>query len=36
MLALTRNTGGSGDNFTNTVFTDASATFITAGTAPFG
>ena len=35
MLALTRNTGGSGANFTNTVFTDASATFITAGTAPF-
>ncbi len=35
MLALTRNTGGSGANFTNTVFTDAAATLITAGTAPF-
>ncbi len=35
MLALTRNTGGSGQNFTNTVFTDAASTLITAGTAPF-
>ena len=35
MLALTRATGGSGDNFTNTVFTDAASTLITAGTAPF-
>lgn len=35
MLALTRNTGSSGDNFTNTVFTDAAAALITTGTAPF-
>jgi subtilisin-like proprotein convertase family protein len=35
MMALTRSTGGSGDNFTNTIFTDAASTLITAGTAPF-
>jgi subtilisin-like proprotein convertase family protein len=34
-LELSTGNGGSGDNYTNTVFTDAAPTFITAGIAPF-
>ncbi|HVV86554.1 MAG TPA: DUF4215 domain-containing protein [Kofleriaceae bacterium] len=33
---LSTDNGGTGDNYTNTVFDDAAATSITAGTAPFG
>ncbi len=35
ILCLTYNTGGSGHNFTNTIFTDAAVQNIGAGTAPF-
>ncbi len=34
-LELSSGNGAGGDNYTNTVFTDASATFITVGTPPF-
>ena len=34
-MRLTNRNGGSGDNFTNTVFDDEAATSITAGAAPF-
>jgi subtilisin-like proprotein convertase family protein/fibronectin type 3 domain-containing protein len=34
-VELTTDNGGTGENFTNTVFDDAAATAITAGTAPF-
>jgi subtilisin-like proprotein convertase family protein len=34
-VALATNVGGSGDNFTNTVFDDAASTAIASGTAPF-
>lgn len=34
-VALSTNSGGSGDNFTTTVFDDEAAVSITAGTAPF-
>jgi subtilisin-like proprotein convertase family protein len=34
-VTLALNRGGSGDNFTNTTFSDAAATAISAGTAPF-
>lgn len=34
-VELTTDNGGSGDNYTQTVFVDAAATAITAGTAPF-
>jgi subtilisin-like proprotein convertase family protein len=34
-LELSTNNGGSGDNYTNTVFRDDAATSITAGTSPF-
>jgi subtilisin-like proprotein convertase family protein len=34
-ITLALNRGGSGDNFTNTTFSDAAATAISAGTAPF-
>ena len=35
VLVLAAENGGSGDNFTNTVFTDQAPVSITAGTAPF-
>ncbi|MEY3050928.1 MAG: hypothetical protein RLY31_713 [Bacteroidota bacterium] len=35
VLELSTGNGGSADNYTNTVFTDAAASFITAGAAPF-
>lgn len=35
ILELTTDNGGTGNNYTNTVFSDAGATNITAGTAPF-
>ena len=35
VLELSTDNGGSGDNFTNTVFRDNAPTSITAGTAPF-
>ena len=35
VLQLAASVGGSGSNFTNTIFTDTAATSITAGTAPF-
>jgi len=35
ILELSTDNGGSGDNYTNTVFSDAGATNITTGTAPF-
>ena len=34
-VTLSNRRGGGGDNFTNTTFSDAAATSITAGTAPF-
>ena len=34
-VTLVNNRGGSGDNFTNTVFDDEAATAISAGVAPF-
>ena len=35
VLALANNAGSSGDNFTNTIFTDQALTSVMAGTAPF-
>jgi subtilisin-like proprotein convertase family protein len=35
IVTLATNRGGSGDNFTDTTFSDAAATAISAGTAPF-
>ncbi|HRH65615.1 MAG TPA: M4 family metallopeptidase [Bacteroidia bacterium] len=35
VLGLSNQAGGSGDNFTNTVFSDAGATTVSTGTAPF-
>lgn len=35
IIELSTNNGGSGDNYTNTVFSDAGATNITAGATPF-
>lgn len=35
VLELSTGNGGGGDNYTNTVFTDAAAQFITAGTPPY-
>ena len=35
ILELTTDNGGGGDNYTNTIFSDAAATVITAGAAPF-
>ena len=35
VLGLSNQAGGSGDNFTNTVFSDAGANTVTTGTAPF-
>lgn len=35
IVELTTDNGGSGDDYTNTIFDDASGTAITAGTAPF-
>ncbi|CAN5334017.1 hypothetical protein BH09PLA1_BH09PLA1_27360 [soil metagenome] len=35
VVTLANRRGGSGDNFTNTIFDDSAATSITAGTAPF-
>jgi subtilisin-like proprotein convertase family protein len=35
ILELSTDNGGTGDNYTNTVFSDAGASNITAGTAPF-
>ena len=35
LLALANANGGSGDNFTNTIFSDAATTNISAGVAPF-
>jgi hypothetical protein len=34
-IILANNNGGTGANYTNTLFTDASGTSVTAGTAPF-
>ncbi len=35
VLQLTAAVGGSGDNYTNTIFTDTATTYITAGSPPF-